>query len=36
VLWDSQNFNVTSLFNKFNPPVIDGGQVYVAKKIPQN
>ena len=29
VLWDSQTFNVTFLFNKFNPPVVDGGQVYV-------
>jgi hypothetical protein len=27
---DSQQFNVTFLFNKFNPPVVDGGQVYVA------
>jgi hypothetical protein len=30
VLWDSEKFNVTFLFNKFNPPVVDGGQVYVA------
>ena len=29
VLWDSQQFAVQFLFNKFNPPVIDGGQVYV-------
>jgi hypothetical protein len=29
VLWDSQQFAVTFLFNKFNPPVIDGGQIYV-------
>ena len=29
VLWDSQRFAVTFLFNKFNPPVIDGGQIYV-------
>ena len=29
VLWDSQRFGVTFLFNKFNPPVIDGGQIYV-------
>jgi hypothetical protein len=29
VLWDSQRFAVQFLFNKFNPPVIDGGQVYV-------
>ena len=29
VLWDSQRFAVTFLFNKFDPPVIDGGQIYV-------
>lgn len=29
VLWDSQRFAVQFLFNKFNPPVIDGGQIYV-------
>jgi hypothetical protein len=29
VLWDSQRWNVTFLFNKFDPPVIDGGQIYV-------
>jgi hypothetical protein len=29
VLWDSQRFAITFLFNKFNPPVIDGGQIYV-------
>jgi hypothetical protein len=29
VLWDSQNWNIQFLFNKFNTPVIDGGQVYV-------
>ena len=29
VLWDSQRWGITFLFNKFNPPVIDGGQVYV-------
>jgi hypothetical protein len=29
VLWDSQAFNVQFLFNKFDPPVIDGGQIYV-------
>jgi hypothetical protein len=29
VLWDSQVFNVQFLFNKFDPPVIDGGQIYV-------
>jgi hypothetical protein len=29
VLWDSQQWGVQFLFNKFDPPVIDGGQVYV-------
>jgi hypothetical protein len=29
VLWDSQSFAIQYLFNKFDPPVIDGGQVYV-------
>lgn len=29
VLWDSQAWGVQFLFNKFNPPVIDGGQIYV-------
>jgi hypothetical protein len=29
VLWDSQRFNIQFLFNKFNPPVVDGGQIYV-------
>jgi hypothetical protein len=29
VLWDSQAWNVQFLFNKFDPPVIDGGQIYV-------
>jgi hypothetical protein len=29
VLWDSQRFANTFLFNKFDPPVIDGGQIYV-------
>ncbi len=29
VLWDSQRFGVAFLFNKFDPPVIDGGQIYV-------
>jgi hypothetical protein len=28
-LWDSQRWNVQFLFNKFDPPVIDGGQIYV-------
>ena len=29
VLWDSQQWGVQFLFNKFDPPVIDGGQIYV-------
>ena len=29
VLWDSQQWAITFLFNKFNPPVIDGGHIYV-------
>ena len=29
VLWDSQAFAVQFQFNKFDPPVIDGGQIYV-------
>ena len=29
VLWDSQNWAVAFLYNKFDPPVIDGGQIYV-------
>ena len=29
VLWDSQRFAVTFVFNKFNPPLIDGGNIYV-------
>ena len=29
VLWDSQQWNIQFLYNKFNPPVIDGGQIYV-------
>ena len=29
VLWDSQRFAITFLFNKFDPPVINGGQIYV-------
>jgi hypothetical protein len=29
VLWDSQQFNIQFLFNKFDPPVVDGGQIYV-------
>lgn len=30
VLWDSQQWGLTFTFNKFLPPVVDGGQVYVA------
>jgi hypothetical protein len=29
VLWDSERFAITFLFNKFDPPVIDGRQIYV-------
>jgi hypothetical protein len=29
VLWDSQQWNIQFLINKFNPPVVDGGQIYV-------
>lgn len=29
VLWDSQNFAISFVYNKFDPPVIDGGQIYV-------
>jgi hypothetical protein len=29
VLWDSQRWGIPFQFNKFNPPVIDGGQIYV-------
>jgi hypothetical protein len=29
VLWDSQQWNIQFLFNKFDPPVVDGGQIYV-------
>jgi hypothetical protein len=29
VLWDSQAWNVQFLFNKFDPPVIDGGLIFV-------
>ena len=31
VLWDSQCLAITFLFNKFDPPVIDGGQIYGPK-----
>jgi hypothetical protein len=30
VLWDSQAWNWTFTFNKFMPPVIDGGQIYIC------
>jgi hypothetical protein len=30
VLWDSQRWGITFVFNKFMPPIVDGGQVYVA------
>jgi hypothetical protein len=29
VLWDSQTWGVQFVFNKFDPPVIDGGRIYV-------
>jgi hypothetical protein len=29
VLWDSQSVALHFLFNKFDPPLIDGGQIYV-------
>jgi hypothetical protein len=29
VLWDSQQWGVPFIYNKFDPPVIDGGQIYV-------
>jgi hypothetical protein len=29
VLWDSQRWGVQFRFNKFDPPVIDGGEIYV-------
>jgi hypothetical protein len=35
VLWDSQCWGVQFLYNKFDPPVIDGGQIYVPNyKVP--
>jgi hypothetical protein len=30
VLWDSERWGITFVFNKFLPPIVDGGQVYVA------
>jgi hypothetical protein len=29
VLWDSQQWNIGFKFNKFDPPIVDGGQIYV-------
>ena len=29
LLWDSQRWGIPFLFNKFDPPVIDGGLIYV-------
>jgi hypothetical protein len=29
VLWDSQAENITFVFNKFDPPVVNGGKVFV-------
>jgi hypothetical protein len=29
VLWDSQQWNIQFVFNKFNPPIVDGGRIYV-------
>jgi hypothetical protein len=29
VLWDSQQWGIAFLYNKFNPPIVDGGQIYV-------
>jgi hypothetical protein len=29
VLWDSQPWNITFAYNKFNPPIVDGGRLYV-------
>jgi hypothetical protein len=28
-LWDSQQWAIQFVFNKFNPPIVDGGQIYV-------
>jgi hypothetical protein len=30
VLWDSERWGIAFVFNKFMPPIVDGGQVYVA------
>ena len=29
VLWDSERWGVTYVYNKFLPPIVDGGQVYL-------
>ncbi|MBV8438948.1 MAG: hypothetical protein JO312_00040, partial [Hyphomicrobiales bacterium] len=29
VIWDSRSAGLPFVFNKFNPPVIDGGRIYV-------
>jgi len=29
VLWDSQQWAIQFVYNKFNPPIVDGGQIYV-------
>jgi hypothetical protein len=29
VLWDSQQWNIGFQFNKFDPPIVDGGLIYV-------
>ena len=28
-LWDSQDWGIAFLFNKFNPPVVSGGKLFV-------
>ena len=28
-LWDSQDWGITFLFNKFDPPIVDGGKLFV-------
>jgi hypothetical protein len=29
-LWDSQQWNIAFQFNKFDPPIVDVGQIYVS------
>lgn len=29
VLWDSQQWNITYMHNKFNPPVVSGGKIFI-------